>query len=212
LQIELTEKLNRADVAYLRRMKQIVVPVNWNLSELAYSPLPQTLPWASHHSKFLVVDRASQVFGGYEFGRQVRWGPVSTGRKSLPTPEGMFHLNWRSRSRRSTDNEAWLMEWYFNFHNRRGIAFHKYALPGRPVSHACIRLLERDARWLYNWGEGWTRDGSILIAEGTPVWIFGNYDYSTPRPWMSAEYWLQPVVVPMPPPLISERRLPVEEH
>jgi hypothetical protein len=211
LQIELAEKLNRADARYLRRMKEIVVPLDWDLAETAYSPLPRQLWWAEVYPKFIVLDLTSQVFGGYEFGRLVRWGPVSTGRKGLPTPAGMFHLNWRSRSRISSENDAWLMEWYFNFHSRRGIAFHKYALPGRPASHACVRLLEVDARWLYDWGEGWTRDGMEIVQEGTPVWIFGQYDHSAPKPWLSPEHWRETVAVPPPPPLISESRFAAQE-
>jgi len=55
---------------------------------------------------------------------------VSTGRRETPTPDGAFHLTWRARSRRSTDNEDWLLEWYFNFVNERGVSFHLFDLPG----------------------------------------------------------------------------------
>ena len=78
------------------------------------------------------------------------------------------------------------MEWYFNFHNERGLALHQYALPGRPASHACIRLLERDARWIYEWGEGWELDarGQEVVVPGTPLWILGRYDFERPSPWL----------------------------
>ena len=39
----------------------------------------------------------------------------------------------------------WQLNWYFNFHNFRGLAFHEFDLPGVPASHACVRLLARDA-------------------------------------------------------------------
>jgi len=38
--------------------------------------------------------------------------------------------------------------------NKRGHSFHQYELPGHPASHGCIRLLERDATWIYDWGKG----------------------------------------------------------
>lgn len=80
------------------------------------------------------------------------------------------------------------MEWYFNFHNTRGLALHQYTLPGYPASHACIRLLERDAVWIYGWGEGWTLDRRGQIAKrGTPLLIRGQYTFDGPPPWRSLE-------------------------
>jgi hypothetical protein len=83
------------------------------------------------------------------------------------------------------------MPWYFNFHNTRGLSFHEYALPGRPASHACARLLERDARWLFDWGDTWTldeREPQVLVP-GTPVLIPNCYDFDHAPPWRSFE-WL----------------------
>jgi hypothetical protein len=83
------------------------------------------------------------------------------------------------------------MEWYFNFESRRGLAFHQYALPGRPASHGCVRLLKRDATWLYKWGESWrlTPDGKEVVQHGTPVYIVGEYGYEGPKPWLDAASW-----------------------
>lgn len=202
--LALLEKLNRADVAHLTRLPVLVVPEHWLEDELQYSPLPLLSSWASGHPKALVVHQPSQVFGAYENGRLVRWGPISSGRQAHPTPAGLFHLNWKSPGRHSTDNPDWYMPLYFNFHNRRGIAFHQFALPGHPASHACIRLLERDARWLYEWGEGWLLDerGWQVLAPGTPVLILGRYDFGAPPPWRSPDWLAQGVEVPeeAPPP------------
>ena len=126
-----------------------------------------------------------QAFGAYESGRLVRWGPVSTGRRETATPTGAFNLNWRSKGRHSTDNAAWFLPWYFNFHNERGVSFHQFELPGYPASHACVRLLERDAKWLHEWGEQWTLDETRrnIVKRGTPVLILGEYSYFVPPPW-----------------------------
>jgi lipoprotein-anchoring transpeptidase ErfK/SrfK len=182
------EKLNRADDMHLGRLDALVIPAVWHDDELLYSPFALSYPAASHLPKWLVVDQPAQAFAAYERGRLVRWGPVSSGRLAHPTPSGIFHLNWRSRGRHSTVNPAWYMEWYFNFHNTRGLALHKYALPGYPASHACIRLLERDAIWIYEWGEGWTLDWRGHVAErGTPLLILGQYDFHGPPPWRCLE-------------------------
>lgn len=184
-QIALLELLNRADSGHLPRLDQLIVPDSWDLPVLDYTPLPRRIDELAGRPKALVVHQPQQVFGAYEHGDLVRWGPVSTGRREHATPSGAFRLNWRSPGRQSTEDPDWYMEWYFNFHNRRGLALHQFALPGTPASHACVRLLERDARWIYGWGEGWTLDsrGWEVLEPGTPLWIVGNYDFDAPPPW-----------------------------
>jgi hypothetical protein len=187
-EIELLEKLNRADLKHLTRLTRVVVPSEFR-SEMEHSPFPHEYQAAKDTPKLIVVDQPTQVFAAYEFGRQVRWGPVSSGRKEKPTPSGLVHLNWRSRSRTSTLSGEWRLNWYFNFNNRRGLAFHEFELPGVPASHACFRLLTRDAMWIFNWGESWTLDAKgHLAANGTPVLILGDYNYAAPPPWQSAGF------------------------
>ena len=196
-QVGLLEKLNRRDTEHLPRLDTIVVPEAW-ADELALAPILREWAWAQPFPKVIVVDQPSQIFGGYENGRLVRWGPVSTGRKETPTPAGNFNLTWRSRSRRSTDNDQWLLEWYFNFINARGVSFHQFDLPGVAASHACVRLLKRDAMWLYNWGESWTLSANQreVLTKGTPVVILGTYDFARPAPWLSLDWWRTGVRLP----------------
>jgi len=193
------EKLNRADAPHLGRLETLVVPDPPLVGdELRYSPLPPLWAWAGSFPKALVVDQPSQVFGAYECGRLVRWGPVSSGRRQRPTPAGLFHLNWRMRGRRSTENPDWYMTWYFNFDNARGLAVHQLELPGHPASHACVRLLERDARWIYGWGAGWTLDAErrSVVALGTPVLVVGAYDFGAPPAWRSLAWLAEGVRLP----------------
>lgn len=194
----LLEKLNRADAAHLGRLPTRILPESWLDDELLYSPLPPSYSLASGQPKAIVVHLPSQVFGAYEHGRLVRWGPLSSGRKAYPTPSGLFHLNWRSPGRHSTEDPDWYMPLYFNFENDRGLAFHQFTLPGRPASHACVRLLERDARWLYDWGEGWVLDerGWNVLDPGTPVLILGQYDFDSPPPWRSPDWLATGVELP----------------
>jgi hypothetical protein len=185
-QIGILEKLNHADPAHLSRLREIVVPDRWDSDELIYSPLPHELHGFDSESKAIVIDLAGQVFGAYEYGKLVRWGPVSSGRRSRQTPAGSYHLNWRERRRVSSVDPTWIMPWYFNFDDVLGLGLHEYSLPGRPASHGCVRLLLCDARWIFSWGE-----------PGTPVLVYGRYDFSARQPWLNPEWWVQGVSVPL---------------
>jgi L,D-transpeptidase-like protein len=184
-QLALLEKLNRADVDHLAGLPALVVPESWLSDELEYSILPAVYRPSQKAAKALVAHLPMQAFGAYESGRLVRWGPLSSGARDRPTPPGLFNLNWRSAGHTSTLNPDWFMRWYFNFGNREGLAFHQYTLPGLPASHGCVRLLERDAQWLFAWGEPWTVDdgGLRVIHAGTPVLIVGHYEFDKTPPW-----------------------------
>lgn len=189
-QIEMLEMLNRRDAAHLVRADPsspgLLVPVTWTSDAFAYSPFPSSWPAGDSYPKAIVVSQPLQAFAAYEHGVLVRWGPVSTGRKQTPTPAGSFNLTWRARSRRSSDNQNWLLEWYFNFVNERGVSFHLFELPGYPASHACVRLLLRDAQWIYAWGEQWSLDDDRkLMVPGTPVFVLGAYPFGAPPAWLT---------------------------
>jgi hypothetical protein len=196
-QIARLEQLNRADAARLRRLPALVVPLSWAEDDPADSVLPRRYASAGTSPKFLVVYLPGQLFGAYEFGTLVRWGAVSSGRRDSATTPGLFHLNWRSPGRTSTVDPSWFMRWYFNYGSREGLALHAYALPGYPASHGCIRLLDRDAQWLYEWGESWLVDPRMrLLAPGTPVLLVGEYDFDAPPPWRSIAWLSSEITLP----------------
>jgi L,D-transpeptidase-like protein len=177
-------KLNRIDASHLRR-RTLVVPDSIG-DDLAYSPFPASLPAVAAAPKFIAVSRRVQAFAAYEHGRLIRWGPTSSGKRDTPTDTGLFFTNWKSRKAVSTDDPSWILNWYFNIIATRGVAFHEYDLPGRPASHGCIRLLEDDAHWIYQWADQWVPGrGSKVSAYGTPVLVFGDYDYGRPAPWLA---------------------------
>lgn len=178
--------LNRLDERFIRKPDSIVVPDTIIADKLLYSPFPSHIDLLESVKKILLVDQRIQAFAAYEFGKLVNWGPTSTGKRSTPTPNGLFHTNWKSKKTISTDNPEWILKWYFNLENFRGVSLHQYELPGYPASHACVRLLEEDAFWIYNWAEQWilTKDGEYIIAYGTPVIIYGKYDFKGVKPWL----------------------------
>ncbi|MGH7962768.1 MAG: L,D-transpeptidase [Candidatus Binatia bacterium] len=202
-QLQLLEKLNRSDTKHLVRLPILVIPETWNNDELVYSPLPWSYAWAAPYAKALVVHQLTQVFGAYEHGRLVRWGPISSGGPTNITPSGLFYLTWKSEGRPSTVDPDWFMPWYFNFENDFGLSLHQYTLPGYPASHACVRLLKRDAQWLYAWGEQWelSDNGQEVFAAGTPLLIVGHYNFNAPPPWRSLAQLAQSVELPPNPPL-----------
>lgn len=178
-------KVNRLDLEHVRQGETLMVP-DGAPDLLRVSPFPAQISRdLAPAERILFVSRRIQAFAAYEKGTLVRWGPVSTGRKETPTPAALYHTNWRAKLRRSTDNDQWILPWLFNFENSRGISFHQFDLPGYPASHACVRLLEDDAKWIFNWAESWvlSEDRRTVVAHGTPVVVFGDYAYDAPPPW-----------------------------
>ena len=180
--------VNRVDSAHVHENDRLIVPLTYGDSlgdSLALSPFPRAIEAVRDTHKLFLVSLRVQAFAAYDSGRLVRWGPVSTGRREKPTPVGLFHTNWKDKERISTIDEAWLLHWYLNLHNFDGVSMHEYELPGRPVSHSCVRLLERDAIWAYAWAEEWriAKDRRTVLREGTPVVVFGEWDWNGRAPW-----------------------------
>lgn len=79
---------------------------------------------------------------------QVVYGPVrvATGRASLPTPAGIFHVMFKVRDSWSAPYQAW-MPWAVYFHG--GDAFHEDPVTVR--SHGCVHLSATNAEYFYNY-------------------------------------------------------------
>jgi L,D-transpeptidase catalytic domain len=179
--------INRISSSVIKKGKVLLLPDTITTALLDYSPFPLTLPRFDTVSKLILISLRIQAFAVYENGWLSRWGPVSSGKKSTPTPAGLFHTNFKAKVKISSENSSWIMPWYFNFYARRGIAMHQYFLPGYPASHACVRMQENDAYWIYGWADQWkvAANTGIVVKTGTPVIIFGEYDFSAPAPWLN---------------------------
>lgn len=177
--------INRIDKNKLRTLDSLVVPDSIVNDFNMYSPFPQHVDILEKVSKIIFVSQTIQAFAVYEYGNLIKWGPTSTGKKSTPTPNGLFATNWKSKQTVSTDNDEWILKWCFNIENFSGVSLHEYELPGYPASHACARLLADDAKWIYYWADQWilTADGENIIVYGTPVIIFGKFDFKGVKPW-----------------------------
>jgi hypothetical protein len=194
----LVELLNRQNLETLELGDTLVVPSQYGLDFRAYAPFPIRYPAAESLGKVFVIHKTVQAFAAYEDGILQRWGVVNTGNpKSTPTPNGRFNFNWKTEYRVSSlspPGEDWEMYWVFNFHDARGLHIHQYTMPtGGPASHGCVRLIDADAKWIYNWGDTWTttaggtglasRQGEIK-EQGTMVLILGDEPEGDPEPFI----------------------------
>ena len=184
-ELSLISALNRIDIAKMYKVDSIIVPDTFLTDLKYYSPFPDTFPQINSIRKLILVSYPIQAFAAYFNGKLQRWGPVNMGKKSTPTPTGLLHTNWKSKSQISTDNPEWILPWYFNLVNATGVSFHQFELPGLPVSHSCIRMKQEDAKWMYENAEQWKlhKNGMKILSQGTPVIIFGEYAYEKPKPW-----------------------------
>ncbi|GAB5537270.1 MAG: L,D-transpeptidase [Rubricoccaceae bacterium] len=174
----------------------IVLPSEIDLDPRAYSPFPRHYDGGRGFDKLFIIDKSVQAWAGYENGDLARWGLVSTGADSTETPTGRFNFNWKERYRESTlapPGETWVMRWVFNFLDERGIHVHQYyALPTTgAASHGCVRLMTADAKWIYDWADGWmTSNGGaerglasrgIIREQGTTVLVIGDQPDGAPQ-------------------------------
>jgi len=180
--------LNRKELRFIRNGEKIVVPEIFTNNILDYSIFPHNYPPAKNIKKIILVSIDKQAYGCYENGKLVRFAAVSSGKERTPSFPGKYALVWKERLRRSSLDSTWVMPFTFNFHVAAGSAFHQFEMPGRPVSHSCLRQFLDDAQWLFSWGESAKKDtsGKLIPFSGTPVILLGHFDYSRPRggPWL----------------------------
>jgi len=178
--------LNRVDKNTFVNVDTLMIPDQFDDDFLAYAPFPYTLSSAKDVDKLAIFSYAIQAYGLYEKGELVKWGPTSMGSKQHLTPEGLYFCNWKGEEVISTFDDEWVLRWNFNIQNEEGIGWHQYSMPGYPASHSCLRLLEADAKFMFDWAEEWIlADKQTVKAKGTPVIVFGAYDFDGRRPWLN---------------------------
>jgi len=124
-----------------------------------YDPLDKK---ASKLAKRIEIDTKNQRLS-YFLGK-VKMGeyPVSTGKRSTPTPKGEFKIDGKHPRAWSRTYGLWMPYWMSLYNGKFGM----HELPewpggkkeganhlGTPVSHGCIRLGVGPAKSLYAWAE-----------------------------------------------------------
>ena len=183
--LEIAIAVNRTDKAFFAKMDSVIIPTDMSGDIAFYLPFPVEVPYLADVDKILFFSYPTQTFAAYENGILIYTGPTNMGRKKDQTPTGLFFTNWKAEETISTFDDEWKLLWNFNIENKKGVGFHQYDLPGYPASHSCLRLLEKDAKYLYEWADQWVLiDDENVKFKGTPVIVFGSYPFGEPKPWL----------------------------
>ncbi len=177
--------INRLDSKNKWRADTLVIPSTLDANFMSFAPFPLEVDSLDQVEKLAMFSYSIHAYALYEKGKLIKWGPSSMGKKATPTKKGLMFTNWKKETAISTSNSEWILRWNFNTHNTLGIGWHQYELPGFHASHSCMRLLEADAKYMYDWADQWvlTDGGNTVKAKGTPVIVFGETDFKE-KPWL----------------------------
>lgn len=177
--------LNRLDSKNKKSADTLVVPTKIEADFRSYSPFPARLEVLKDVQKMVIFSYPIQAFAVYSNGNLEKWGPTSMGKKKTPTKTGLTFANWKKELSISTVSDEWKLPYNFNIFNHEGIGWHEYLLPGYPASHSCLRLLKKDAQFLFNYADQWILNpgGATTKAKGTPVLVYGDYPWGRRKPW-----------------------------
>jgi len=181
--------LNRKDIQYVRLGDTLVLPDTVVEDLRAYSVFPQYWPGGDTVEKAVFISNTWQSYACYSSGELVRYAACNSGEERKPTLPGRYAVNWRDRKRISSLDSTWILPFTVNFHLYAGSAFHQFDMPGRPVSHSCVRQFLNDAEWLFKWVKTAridTTNHTFIAWSGTPIVILDIFDFKRRRggPWL----------------------------
>jgi hypothetical protein len=183
--LEIAIAVNRTDKENFAKIDSVIIPTDMSGDIAFYLPFPLEVPYLEKIDKILFFSYPNQTFAAYENGILTYTGPTNMGKAQHKTPTGLFFCNWKAEETTSTFDDEWKLLWNFNIANKEGVGFHQYSLPGYPASHSCLRLQEKDAKYLYEWADQWVlADEENVKFKGTPVLVFGGYNFHAPKPWL----------------------------
>lgn len=134
-----------------------------------HMPLPQINPFKPEVTLKAVIDLSRQRMTVTSGDAVLHDWPISSGRRGYFTPNGTYFPQWRARMWRSRQYYNAPMPYSVFFH--RGYAVHgtnATGLLGRPASHGCIRLSNKNARAFYNLvGEHGMQSTQIVVQGKT---------------------------------------------
>lgn len=209
--------LNRKDIQYVRIGDTLVLPDTVMEDLRAYSVFPQYWPEGDTIPKAVFISNTWQSYACYAHGELVRFAACNSGEERKPTLPGRYAVNWRHPRRISSLDSTWILPFTVNFHLQAGSAFHQFDMPGRPVSHSCVRQFLSDAEWLYKWVRTARTDSTrrrYIPWSGTPVVILDVFDFSRKRggPWLELTS-NSPVGIKLPQDLyaVEEALIPISQ-
>lgn len=175
--------VNRKDIQFFRVGDTVMIPDSCHEDLRAYSVFPMYYPAGRDIPKIIFISNKWQSYACYEHGILVRFAAANTGEERKPTLPGRYAVNWKQRLRLSSLDSTWILPFTINFHQYAGSALHQFEMPGRPVSHSCVRQFIEDAEWLYLWVKTASIDSEkkMIPYTGTPLIIVDYFDYSRRR-------------------------------
>jgi len=207
---------NRKDIHYYRVGDTVMVPDTIVEDLRAYSIFPQWYPEASDIPRLVLISNKWQAYGCYRNGELVRFAAVNSGEEHKPTFPGRYGVNWKQRLRLSSLDSTWKLPFTVNFHQYAGSAMHQFDMPGRPVSHSCIRQFLTDAEWMFNFVRTAKTDSNrrFIPFSGTPVIILDIFDFSRRNggPWRDISSTKDVVIaLPKKPLEVEEAMIPISQ-
>ncbi|WP_420094247.1 L,D-transpeptidase [Paenibacillus faecalis] len=118
------------------------------------------------YPQFIVIDKSSNKLTYYEKGKAIKTFSVATGKKPSYTPEGLFKIHEKTKNRpyykerikggdpRNPLGDRWLgINVKINGKTSYAYAIHGNNNPasiGKYVSEGCIRMYNKEVRWLFD--------------------------------------------------------------
>ena len=121
-------------------------------SDMSESAEPVAESTAGQAKRALTIRIGSQSFVYTEGDRVVRTGPISSGREGHSTPRGTFSVLSKQKdkvSSRYTNQLGWQAWMPYSIQFYGHYFLHEGWLPGYPDSAGCVRVGEKDARFLF---------------------------------------------------------------
>lgn len=142
------------------------VPVNAASAATAQSQIKLNAKYAKYED-FIVIDKSLNKLAYFKEGKLVKTFPVATGAKPSYTPEGLFVIHEKIKNRpyykekiKGGDPKNPLGDRWFGLvvPLKNGDVSYAYGIHGtnneksigKYVSSGCIRLHNKDVRWLYD--------------------------------------------------------------
>lgn len=120
----------------------------------------KTITKQSSTGRWIEVNLSQQRLIAWEGGRRVYSIPISTGKRSTPTPTGTFAIESKERSAHMRGRDYNVPNVPNTMYFAGGYAIHGaywHNQFGTPVSHGCINLPVGQSRKLFNWADEGTR-------------------------------------------------------
>ena len=149
---EIVDELLRAGADRKAKTKRHGATALWLAGYFGHVDVMQYLlgitPGSEAARTIIEIDLAAQTARVVRNGVAGEALPISSGRKSFPTPRGEFVITDKHRHWRSTLYHVSMP--FFMRLSGRDFGMHAGYLPGYPASHGCIRLLRKHAEEIYS--------------------------------------------------------------